>query len=147
MVSILSRALWREIRRRPAQFISVAVVIALGVGLFTASFDAFLNLTGSYEHMYRQTNFAHVTAVGGPAEEVLAGAPPLLQEHFTANFARLPDWEQSQILSSLQRIVALMEAGDVEAGPILTTGPVDATPERTEEFLQSITSDKDREQG
>jgi DNA-binding MarR family transcriptional regulator len=41
---------------------------------------------------------------------------PLLQEHFTAAFARLPDWEQTQILSSLQRIVALMEAGDVEAG-------------------------------
>jgi DNA-binding MarR family transcriptional regulator len=69
------------------------------------------------------------------AEEVLAGAPPLLQEHFTKAFARLPDWEQTQVLSSLQRIVSLMEAGDVEAGPILTTGPIDATPERTEEFL------------
>jgi DNA-binding MarR family transcriptional regulator len=72
------------------------------------------------------------------AVEVLAGAPPLLQEHFTAGFARLPDWQQTQILSSLQRIVALMEAGDVEAGPILTTGPLDATPERTEEFLQTV---------
>ena len=41
-MSILSRALWREIRRRPAQFLSVAVVIALGVGMFNASFDAFL---------------------------------------------------------------------------------------------------------
>jgi DNA-binding MarR family transcriptional regulator len=69
------------------------------------------------------------------AEDALAGAPPLLQEHFTEAFARLPDWEQTQILSSLQRIVALMEAGDVEAGPILTTGPLDATPEKTEEFL------------
>ncbi len=74
------------------------------------------------------------------AEEVLAGAPPLLQEHFTVAFARLPDWEQSQILSSLQRIVALMEAGDVEAGPILTTGPLDATPERTEAFLETSPS-------
>jgi DNA-binding MarR family transcriptional regulator len=72
------------------------------------------------------------------AEEALAGAPPLLQEHFTEAFTRLPDWEQNQILSSLQRIVALMEAGDVEAGPILTTGPVDATPETTEEFLDPV---------
>ena len=69
------------------------------------------------------------------AEDVLAGAPPLLQEHFTAAFSDLEDWEQTQILSSLQRIVALMEAGGVEAGPILTTGPVDTTPERTEAFL------------
>ncbi len=70
------------------------------------------------------------------AEEVLAGAPPLLQEHFT-RFRRLPDWQQTQILSSLQRIVALMEAADVEAGPILTTGPLDATPEKTEAFLET----------
>lgn len=69
------------------------------------------------------------------AEEALAGAPPLLQEHFTTAFGRLPDWQQTQILSSLQRIVALMEAGDVEAGPILTTGPLDAGPEETEAFL------------
>ena len=76
------------------------------------------------------------TAAAGAA---LAGAPPLLQEHFTSSFARLPDWQQNQILSSLQRIVALMEAGDVEAGPILTTGPLDASPEETEVFLKSVT--------
>jgi DNA-binding MarR family transcriptional regulator len=69
------------------------------------------------------------------AEEALAGAPPLLQEHFIEAFRQLPEWEQTLVLSSLQRIVSLMEAGDVEAGPILTTGPIDATPERTEEFL------------
>jgi putative ABC transport system permease protein len=74
VVSILSRALWRELRRRPAQFLSVALVIALGVGMFTASFDAFLNLTGSYEQLYRETRFAHVTAIGGPRAEVLAAA-------------------------------------------------------------------------
>jgi len=72
------------------------------------------------------------------AEAALAGAPPLLQEHFTSSFSELPDWQQNQILSSLQRIVALMEAGDVEAGPILTTGPLDASPEKTEEFLKSV---------
>jgi hypothetical protein len=69
------------------------------------------------------------------AEGALAEAPSLFQEHFTEAFARLADWERSQILSSLQRIVALMEAGDVEAGPILSTGPLDATPEKTEAYL------------
>lgn len=77
------------------------------------------------------------------AAKALAGAPPLLQEHFTAGFARLPDWQQTQILSSLQRIVALMEAGDVEAGPILTTGPLDATPETTGEYLEASGRDDD----
>lgn len=78
------------------------------------------------------------------AEAVLAGAPPLLQEHFTAALARLPDWEQTQILSSLQRIVALMEAGDVEAGPILTTGPLDASSEGTEAYLEAGRGGSDR---
>ena len=58
-----------------------------------------------------------------------------LRDDRTEAFASLPDWEQTQILSSLLRIVALMEAGNVEAGPILTTGPLDATPEKTEAFL------------
>jgi DNA-binding MarR family transcriptional regulator len=71
------------------------------------------------------------------AQAALAGAPPLLQEHFITRFGALPDWQQTQILSSLQRIVALMEATDVEAGPILTTGPLDATPEETEAFLET----------
>jgi DNA-binding MarR family transcriptional regulator len=75
------------------------------------------------------------------AEEVLAGAPPLLQDHFTAAFANLAEWEQTQILSSLQRIVALMEADSVDAGPILTTGPLDATPEKTEAYLETAPSD------
>ena len=47
------------------------------------------------------------------AETALADAPPLFQEHFTKAFARAPEWQQTQILSSLQRIVSLMEAEDV----------------------------------
>ena len=61
------------------------------------------------------------------ARHALAGAPPLLQEHFIEAFGGLPDWEQHQILSSLQRLVTLMEASDVEAGPILSIGPLDDT--------------------
>lgn len=61
------------------------------------------------------------------ARHALAGAPPLLQEHFIQAFGGLPDWEQHQILSSLQRLVTLMEASDVEAGPILSIGPLNDT--------------------
>jgi DNA-binding MarR family transcriptional regulator len=75
------------------------------------------------------------------AEKVLAGAPPLLQEHFTDAFGRLPDWQQTQVLSSLQRIVTLMEATEVEAGPILSTGPLDATSEETEAYLANTPPD------
>ena len=78
----------------------------------------------------------------GAAETLIAQAPPLLQEHFTHAFSGLPEWEQNQILSSLQRIVALMEAESVEAGPILSTGPLDASSEGTGAFLERLRPDK-----
>jgi len=71
----------------------------------------------------------------GDGERLLADAPPLLQEEFTGEFSKLEDWEQTQILSTLQRVVLMMEAKHIEATPILTTGPVSATPERTRAFL------------
>jgi len=68
-------------------------------------------------------------------EQLLADAPPLLQEEFTIQFGKLEDWEQTQVLSALQRVVSMMEAKHIEATPMLTTGPVSATTERTKAFL------------
>jgi len=65
----------------------------------------------------------------------LRHSPPLLRENFLVSFGRLRDWEQTQILSSLQRVVAMMEAEPIEAAPILTPGPTDITPEQTRSFL------------
>ena len=45
---------------------------------------------------------------------ILEMDPSLLQEHFVRRFKELPDWEQSAILSSLQRVAAMMDAADIE---------------------------------
>lgn len=63
-----------------------------------------------------------VTSAG---EALLATAPPPIQESFITEFERLEDWESNLILSSLQRVVAMMEASELEAAPILATGPID----------------------
>ena len=68
-------------------------------------------------------------------EQLLADAPPLLQEEFTGEFNKLHSWEQTQILSSLQRVVSMMEAKGLEATPILATGPITATSDGTKAFL------------
>ena len=68
-------------------------------------------------------------------EQLLVDAPPLLQEEFTAEFDKLEDWEQTLILSSLQRLVSMMEAKGLDATAILTTGPITATSDRTKAFL------------
>ncbi|HKL83412.1 MAG TPA: MarR family transcriptional regulator [Desulfobacter sp.] len=49
----------------------------------------------------------------------LAGAPPLMQESFVDAFDELQDWEKSMILSSLQRLVSLMDAQDIDAVSLL----------------------------
>jgi DNA-binding MarR family transcriptional regulator len=64
--------------------------------------------------------------------QMLADAPPLLQEEFIRDFGKLEDWEQSQILSALQRVVSMMEAGPVEAGPAVAAGPPAQTAEPAE---------------
>ncbi len=66
------------------------------------------------------------------AERLLAAAPPPLQESFTRHFDRLHDWEQTQILATLQRLVAMMEARDLDAGPYLATGSLDPPQESPE---------------
>ncbi|MBU0507613.1 MarR family transcriptional regulator [bacterium] len=55
---------------------------------------------------------------------VLAGAPPLLQEQFVESFENLKDWEQSLILSSLERVADMMGIMDEGAAPMLTIGSI-----------------------
>ena len=78
-----------------------------------------------------------VASLSPGAEEKLRSAPPLLQEHFNQRFLELDGHEQKRILASLERVVSLMEARDLDATPILATGPISATLERTEAFLRS----------
>ena len=119
MVSILSRALWREIRRRPTQFLSVALVIALGVGLFSGSVDGYLNLTRSYEHLYDDLRLAHVTAIGGSPEEVLAAGEqmPTLTASASRTVADVP-FRPSAEHTMVGRAVGLPPSGHATVNDI-----------------------------
>lgn len=71
------------------------------------------------------------------AHRILQNAPPFIQELLFDKFESLEDWEQNLILSSLQRIVSMMEAEKVDAASVLATGPLTAEPEETEKFLSN----------
>ncbi|MEM9841382.1 MAG: MarR family winged helix-turn-helix transcriptional regulator [Pseudomonadota bacterium] len=58
----------------------------------------------------------------------ITSAPDLLQETFQTRFADLPDWHQSMLVSSLERIAALLDAEDLDAAPILDVGALDEGP-------------------
>lgn len=55
---------------------------------------------------------------------LLEAAPPLMQESFIRLFSELQSWEQHMILSSLNRLVTMMDAKHILAAPMLTTDPI-----------------------
>lgn len=60
-------------------------------------------------------------------ERLLGDTPPLMQEAFVDAFNRIEDWEKSMILASLQRLVVMMDARQIDAAPILATGSWDTS--------------------
>lgn len=77
----------------------------------------------------RRRVMVHVTPSG---KSLLKTAPPLMQEAFVERFNSLQDWEQTMILCSLQRLVAIMDANAIHAAPILAAGPIDESAAKTE---------------
>jgi DNA-binding MarR family transcriptional regulator len=52
-------------------------------------------------------------------QALLLKAPQPLQEHFIKNFSSLAEWEQSQLLSSIERLADMMNANEIDAAPLL----------------------------
>lgn len=53
-------------------------------------------------------------------KEAVSTAPALLQNAFIKQFEELALWEQTLILSSLQRVASMMDAEGIDASPMLT---------------------------
>lgn len=66
--------------------------------------------------------YAHLTDAG---RNMLSKAPTPMQSHFLQRFKELPDWHQNMILSSLQRVAEMMDAGSIDASPFLDVGELD----------------------
>ena len=56
------------------QVVAVVITVALGVMLFAASYDAFRNLTASYQQTYDDLRFADLTVTGGDQAAFAADA-------------------------------------------------------------------------
>jgi len=65
--------------------------------------------------------------------EVLKDAPTPLQDHFAKQFNDLQEWEQTMIISSLQRIAQMMDAQHIDASPVLDVGTLDRQTNTQEE--------------
>jgi DNA-binding MarR family transcriptional regulator len=54
----------------------------------------------------------------------LVDAPDALQQRYVRAFAELTDWEQAQLVSSLERVADMLGAQDLDASPVLTMGDI-----------------------
>ena len=79
-------------------------------------------------------------------EAAVDKAPPLLQERFVRELSNLEDWEQTLILSTLQRVAKMMQAEQIEASPVLVSGPFSASAQETAEFLATSEPTEEPEQ-
>ncbi|MCJ8303088.1 MarR family transcriptional regulator [Shewanella sp.] len=59
-------------------------------------------------------------------QALLSSAPKPLQEHFITRYQNLEGWEQSQLLSSVERIASMMDAQELDAAPVLLVGQIQA---------------------
>ena len=68
----------------------------------------------------RQTDLA----ITGRGLDKVNVAPDALQQRYVAQFEALPDWEQSMIVAVLERVAGMLDASDIPAEPVLTTGDI-----------------------
>ncbi|SCY06593.1 MarR family winged helix-turn-helix transcriptional regulator [Desulfoluna spongiiphila] len=61
------------------------------------------------------------------ALDIIRNKPSLLHEQFVTRFNKLESWEQTLLLSSLQRIASMMNAENLEVAPILFSGPINTS--------------------
>ena len=103
--------------------------LANDVSLSQATVTAILDRLEKRKLVYRERSeqdkrkvHAHLTP---EAADVLKSAPIPLQEHFTRQFGDLHEWEQTMIISSLQRVAHMMDAQHIDAAPVLDVGTLD----------------------
>lgn len=68
----------------------------------------------------RQTNIV-VTEAG---RAMLEASPDALQQRYVQAFEELKDWEQAQLIASLERVATMLDAETIDASPVLTTGDI-----------------------
>ncbi|QDP02353.1 MarR family winged helix-turn-helix transcriptional regulator [Thalassotalea sp. PS06] len=60
-------------------------------------------------------------------KETLLNAPQAIEENFIEKFSALKEWEQYQLISSVERIADMMGARELDAAPVLNLGELSAS--------------------
>lgn len=135
---ISSRALAKQCGLSPSQLILMEIIandgeaspskLANRLSLSHATMTALLDrlggmglITRSQDSSDKRRFVIRLTAEG---RATLANAPDFLQQRFSSGFARMAEWEQSSLVAALDRTVALLDAVEIDAAPVLDVGAI-----------------------
>jgi DNA-binding MarR family transcriptional regulator len=102
--------------------------IATSINLSSATVTNILDRLEARELVVRERSTVDKRKVGLHLTELgikaLENAPKPLQEHFIDRFEKLEEWEQTQLVATMQRIATMMDAEDLDAAPMLEVGAI-----------------------
>ncbi|MGJ8631466.1 MAG: MarR family winged helix-turn-helix transcriptional regulator [Glaciecola sp.] len=100
--------------------------IAQNITLSPATVTSILDRMESRGHVNRVRSTQDKRKVGvfltDAGQSLLDKAPLPLQEHFLNRFNAIEEWEQSQMVATMQRIATMMDAQKIDAAPVLEVG-------------------------
>lgn len=104
--------------------------IAQNINLSPATVTSILDRLELKNLVLRQRSIVDKRKVGldltAAGMDAIKDAPTLLQEHFINRFESLDEWEQTQLISTMQRIAKMMDAESLDAAPLLQVGHIDS---------------------
>lgn len=97
--------------------------IAQNINLSSATVTSILDRLESRGLVIRKRSITDKRKVGLQLTQIgfdaTKGTPTPLQEHFIQRFDILAEWEQTQLVATMQHIAAMMDAQDIDAAPLL----------------------------
>ncbi len=135
-------AVLREATRRgPTPIGALAKAVHLSQPTVTGVLDRLARrglVERTRDHSDRRAVNVRVTEAG---RQLVESAPSLLQDRFHRRLEELQPWEQTLILSTLQRIAAMMDAESLDASPhLVTSSPAADVPDNSRPAAQAEAS-------
>lgn len=100
--------------------------LATQMGLAQATITAMVDKLVAGGHVARERSdtdrrMSHVV-ITEAGRATVRNAPDALQQRFVRAFEQMQDWEQAQLVASLERVADMLDAADIDASPVLATG-------------------------
>ena len=101
-------------------------VLATQMGVVQATVTALIDKLEASRLVSRQRSETdrrqtHVV-ITDKGRSVVKDVPDALQQRFVGSFERMQDWEQAQLVSSLERVASMLNVDSLDAAPVLATG-------------------------